>query len=144
MWEMDGVQRKAALFKEMYPKGTRIELNHMEDPWAPVPVGTRGTVVAVDDIGQLHMKWDNGRSLAVVPGVDSFRKLTDRELEEERKSFEEKLEGARERSCSSEGLGKRKEELGGGEELLNSEEFNNNLNGAEALMRTNKQTLKAS
>ena len=29
------------------------------------------------------MKWDNGRTLAIVPGEDSFRKLTDEEIAEE-------------------------------------------------------------
>lgn len=55
----------------------------MDDPYSPVPSGTRGTVNAVDDIGQIHMSWDNDRSLALVPGIDSFRKLTAKELEEE-------------------------------------------------------------
>lgn len=66
----------------------------MEDPWAPVPSGTKGTVEAADDIGQLHMKWDNGRTLALVPGEDSFRKLTDAELQEEQnESIAEAEEG---------------------------------------------------
>jgi hypothetical protein len=65
-----------------YPPDTRIELNHMEDNWA-VPPGTRGTVDFVDDAGQIHMKWDNGRTLAIVPQVDKFRKLTQQELLEE-------------------------------------------------------------
>ena len=65
-----------------YPPGTRILLNHMEDQWA-VPSGTRGTVEHVDDAGQIHPKWDNGRTLAIVPQVDSFRKLTEQELREE-------------------------------------------------------------
>lgn len=43
----------------------------MEDKQA-VPDGTEGTVLAVDDQGQLMMKWDNGRTLAVIPGEDSF------------------------------------------------------------------------
>ena len=43
-------------------------------------VGTRSIW---NDIGQIHMKWDNGRTLALVPGEDSFRKLTDAELREE-------------------------------------------------------------
>lgn len=69
--------------KETYPSGTRILLLHMNDPHSPVPCGTRGTVDYVDDAAQIHMQWDNGRTLAVVPGEDSFRKLTDEELTEE-------------------------------------------------------------
>ena len=33
-----------------------------------------GTVQYVDDAGQLGISWDNGRSLSVIPGVDSFHK----------------------------------------------------------------------
>jgi len=58
--------------KEQYPPGTRIRLESMEDPYAPVPPGTEGSVNFVDDAGQLHMKWDNGRTLAIIPGVDHF------------------------------------------------------------------------
>ena len=47
---------------------------------------TRGTVKVVDDIGTLHCSFDNGRSLGVVPGEDSFRKLTEEELAEEQES----------------------------------------------------------
>ena len=61
--------------KEKYPEGTRIHLESMEDPFAPVPPGTEGMVDFVDDAGQIHMKWDNGRSLALVPGEDSFTKI---------------------------------------------------------------------
>ena len=83
MNEFDRMRRTAERMKETYPPGTRIQLDHMEDPWAPVPPGTRGTVQFVDDIGQIGMKWDNGRTLSLVPGEDSFRKLTDVELAEE-------------------------------------------------------------
>ena len=65
-----------------FPPDTRIELVHMEDNWA-VPSGTRCTVDYVDDAGQIHMKWDNGRTLAIVPQVDKFRKLTQQEIKEE-------------------------------------------------------------
>ena len=83
MNEFDRMRRTAERMKETYPPGTRIQLDHMEDPWAPVPPGTRGTVQFVDDIGQIGMKWDNGRTLSLVPGEDNFRKLTDVELAEE-------------------------------------------------------------
>ena len=83
---MSVFQDWAALAKEnkaKYPPGTRIELLGMEDPFSPIAPGTRGTVDHVDDAGQLHMRWDNGRTLAVIPGEDSFRKLTEEEIAEE-------------------------------------------------------------
>lgn len=73
---------EAAKIRLMYPPGTRIELNYMDDQFA-VPPGTRGTVDHVDDGGNIHMKWDNGRTLSIVPQADSFRKLTKQELREE-------------------------------------------------------------
>ena len=83
MNEWERLHRQAERYKELYPPGTRLMLLSMEDPYAPVPSGTRGTVDVVDDIGQIHMKWDNGQSLAIVPGEDSFRMLTAEEFAEE-------------------------------------------------------------
>lgn len=57
--------------KEKYPVGTRIKLNFMDDGYS-VPSGTCGTVDFVDDEGQIHMIWDNGRTLALIDGIDSF------------------------------------------------------------------------
>lgn len=57
--------------KRRYPPGTRIRLIDMDDPQA-VPQGTEGEVLRVDDAGQLMMKWDNGRSLSLIPGEDRF------------------------------------------------------------------------
>lgn len=57
--------------KEKYPPGTRIKLLKMDDVQRP-DVGTIGTVVGIDDIGSIHMKWDNGSSLAIVPDEDEF------------------------------------------------------------------------
>ncbi len=80
-WER--AHRTAQRYKEMYPPGTRVLLNHMSDPYHPVESGMRGTVRVVDDMGTVHMHWDNGRTLGLVPGEDSFRKLTEEELAEE-------------------------------------------------------------
>lgn len=55
----------------------------MNDPYSPVESGMRGTAQSVDDIGQLLMKWDNGRALALIPGEDSFRRLTQEEIDRE-------------------------------------------------------------
>jgi hypothetical protein len=73
MSEWERLTRRAKVYKEMYPKGTRIELIDMDDPYASIESGTKGTVEFVDDIGQIHMKWDNGRTLALIPGEDSFK-----------------------------------------------------------------------
>ena len=83
MNEWERLSRRAQRYKETYPPGTRIMLLGMGNDPNPVESGTRGTVRVVDDIGTLHCNFDNGRSLGVVPGEDSFRKLTDEELAEE-------------------------------------------------------------
>lgn len=60
--------------RRQYPIGTRVELIRMDDRQAP-PVGTRGTVLGVDDTGSLLMRWDNGSGLNVVYGEDIVRKI---------------------------------------------------------------------
>lgn len=65
---------EVARIRTLYPAGTRVELIEMEDPVAIMP-GTRGTVQGVDDMGQIMMHWDNGRSLSLIPGVDSFKRI---------------------------------------------------------------------
>lgn len=69
--------------RKNYPPGTRVMLNNMNDLYFPVEPGTRGTVRYVDDAGQIGVAWDNGRSLSLIPGVDSFRKLTQQEIAQE-------------------------------------------------------------
>lgn len=60
--------------REMYPKGTRVELLEMNDPQAP-PIGTKGTVRYVDDAAGICISWDNGSSLSAIHGVDRIRKI---------------------------------------------------------------------
>ena len=62
-----------ALRKE-YPIGSRVELVRMDDAQAP-PIGTKGTVKGVDDIGSIMVAWDTGSSLSVVYGVDAVKKI---------------------------------------------------------------------
>ena len=70
------MDRKMVNFiKEQYPPGTRIRLNSMKDPYHPILPGTEGEVDFVDDEGQIFMKWDNGRTLPLAPGEDSFTVL---------------------------------------------------------------------
>ena len=60
--------------RKQYPAGTRVELICMEDEQAP-PIGTRGTVVGVDDMGSIMVAWDSGGSLSVLYGEDLCRKI---------------------------------------------------------------------
>lgn len=76
-------RQKIARTQLNYPPGTRLELISMGDDPRPVEAGTRGTVKMVDDMGTIHTDWDNGRSLGLVPGEDSFRKLSMEEVEAE-------------------------------------------------------------
>ena len=92
MNEWERTHRQAERFKEEYPPGTRILLLHMGDDPRPVEDNMHGTVEFVDDMGTIHCGFDNGRSLGIVPGEDSFRKLTDAELKEELDNGEEELD----------------------------------------------------
>lgn len=58
-----------------YPKGTRVKLIRLDDPYRNIPKGTRGTVESVDDTGTIHVAWDTGSHLGVVYGEDSCEKL---------------------------------------------------------------------
>lgn len=83
MNRFEAERRFAQRMKENYPPGTRIMLLQMGDDPRPIEPNTRGMVKVVDDMGTLHCNFDNGRSLGIVPGEDSFRRLTDQELAEE-------------------------------------------------------------
>ena len=52
-------------------KGRRIKCINMVDKFA-VPSGTLGTVRLIDDTGTIHVNWDNGRTLGIVPEEDSY------------------------------------------------------------------------
>lgn len=64
------------MLRKQYVQGSRITLIHMADDPRPIPDGTHGTVECVDDAGQIHCKFDNGRCLAVIPGVDRIEIVT--------------------------------------------------------------------
>ena len=58
-----------------YPKGTRVELISMSDPYATLKPGDKGTVDFVDDTATVFVSWDNGSGLGVVYGVDVIRRI---------------------------------------------------------------------
>ena len=65
-------QEEIKEIKAKYIVGTKIELIKMDDSQAPLP-GTKGIIENIDDIGTLHIRWENGSSLGLVVGVDEFK-----------------------------------------------------------------------
>ena len=59
--------------RKAYPSGCRVVLVRMDDPQAP-PIGTKGTVLGVDDIGSVMVRWDNGSGLSIAFGEDECRR----------------------------------------------------------------------
>lgn len=69
-----------AVLRKMYPEGCRVALERMVDePYAKLQPGDLGTVMNVDDAGQIHISWDQGSSVAVIYNVDSCRCLMTKE-----------------------------------------------------------------
>jgi len=62
--------------RERFKPGTRVELLRMDDVQAP-PIGTKGTVIGVDDIGSIMVHWDNGSGLSVAYGEDECKVVAD-------------------------------------------------------------------
>ena len=59
--------------RKQYPKRTKLQMITMRNEKYPVPPGTFGEVTHIDDIGNIHVRWQNCSSLAIIPEVDSFR-----------------------------------------------------------------------
>lgn len=75
---MYGINNKTIeRLKAEYPIGARVELIRMSDPYTTIPAGMKGNVIGVDDIGTIHVSWDNGSQLGVAYGEDSCRRVDD-------------------------------------------------------------------
>lgn len=69
-------ERIVSALRDQFPAGSRVELTHMDDPYAGrLHEGCLGTVTSVDDAGTIHVAWDCGSSLGVVYGEDSCRRI---------------------------------------------------------------------
>ena len=53
----------AIVLRDEYKEGDRVKLVSMKGE--NIPSGICGTVKYVDDIGQIHVHWDNGSTLAL-------------------------------------------------------------------------------
>ena len=67
-------EKELTALREKYPTGTIVKLISMNDVQSP-PVGTIGEVTMIDDMGSVHVNWQNGSTLALIPDVDSWEIL---------------------------------------------------------------------
>ena len=79
---LDKYEKLAERNRRLYPEGSIVILDSMYGE-QQMPKGLKGIVDEVDDIGQIHGKWENGSSLALNVEVDSFRKVTERKITHE-------------------------------------------------------------
>lgn len=56
----------------MTKAGDRVRLDKMDDPYTNIRPGALGTVKFVDSLGTVHVEWDDGRRLGLVPGEDQW------------------------------------------------------------------------
>lgn len=57
--------------------GKRIKLISMRGDYDPIEPGTEGTIKYIDDAGTIHVNWDNGRRLGVIPNFDKYEILNE-------------------------------------------------------------------
>lgn len=67
-------EKELTALREKYPTGTIVKLISMNDVQSP-PVGTIGEVTLIDDMGSVHVNWQNGSTLALIPDIDSWEIL---------------------------------------------------------------------
>lgn len=84
-------RNRVEMVKQQYPVGTRIRLNSLCNDERDMPAGLCGTVIGVDDQPSLLMKWDNGRSLSLMPFEDDFTAVGQETEEKDEKAVNEKL-----------------------------------------------------
>lgn len=68
---------KLKALRDEFPKGTRVVLVKMDDPYTKLKPGDTGTVINIDDVGTIFVNWDRGSSLGIVFGEDICRKVND-------------------------------------------------------------------
>ena len=52
--------------------GKRVRLIRCSDPYTKLQSGDKGVVDYIDDMGTVHVKWDNGSSLGLIQGEDTW------------------------------------------------------------------------
>lgn len=57
--------------------GRRVRLVRTTDSYTALVPGDEGTVDLVDDMGTVHVLWDNGSTLGLIPDEDQWTVISD-------------------------------------------------------------------
>ena len=52
--------------KQQEITGKRVRFMRSSDPYTKLQYGDEGVVTTVDDLGTVHIKWDNGSTLGMI------------------------------------------------------------------------------
>lgn len=73
------MRKEIERLRKKYPEETRVRLFSMTGE-PRMQEGLTGTVRFVDDIGSIHVDWDNGSTLALIPDEDDFEILKEQQI----------------------------------------------------------------
>ena len=88
---MELSDKQVKIIKQRYKSGMCVQLDYMDDIHAPA-VGTKGIIYYVDDAGQIHVNWENGSALALIPQEDNFHIVDSKELINDKEQSELEIE----------------------------------------------------
>ena len=73
------MRKEIERLRKKYPEGTRVRLFSMNGE-PQMQEGLAGIVRFIDDIGSVHVDWDNGSTLALIPDEDDFEIVREQQL----------------------------------------------------------------
>lgn len=56
--------------------GDRVRLIYTSDQYTNLKRGDEGTVFSIDSMGTVHIKWDNGSNLGLIPHEDRWEVIS--------------------------------------------------------------------
>lgn len=56
-----------------FEEGDRVSLTYTSEPHTSLKSGDEGTVRGTDDMGTIHISWDQGSTLGMILGEDRIR-----------------------------------------------------------------------
>jgi hypothetical protein len=55
--------------------GDKIRLIKTNDQYTKLQSGAQGIVSFIDDLGTIHVNWNDGSTLGLIPEIDSYERI---------------------------------------------------------------------